>query len=86
MIAIEAMMMNKPVVCYIRDDIWQNIKDECPIFNANPDNLYDTLKWMTENMEDVKAKASKGRDYVSKYHDAGVIAKKYLELFQNNKI
>jgi hypothetical protein len=83
--SIEAMALSKPVICYIRDDIWENIKNDCPIYNANPDNLFEVLENILKNPERLKEAGMLSRLYVEKYHDAKKIASQYYQLFQNLK-
>ena len=83
MLSIESMAMGKPVICYIREDLWIKIKNECPVYNANPDNLFETLKSILQNPEQLLESQKKSRLYVEKYHDAKKIAKQYLEIFEN---
>lgn len=78
--ATEAMAMNKPVVCYMRPDLWEKIKSHCPVINANPDNLEDILENLLKNSDSLKAIGLKSREYVEKYHDAKVIAEQYLKI------
>jgi glycosyltransferase involved in cell wall biosynthesis len=81
-LSTEAMAMGKPVICYIRPDIWEKIKDDCPVINADPDTLEQTLENILKNPEMLKEIGIKSRKYVEKYHDAKVIAKQYLEILQ----
>jgi len=63
--AVEAMALGKPVVCYIRKPKEYLPKDkECPIINADPDNLEDRLKWLIENPQIRAELGKKGRAYV----------------------
>ena len=63
--AVESMALGKPVVCFIRkpeDYLPKNI--ECPIVNANPDNLEKRLIWLIENPDIRVELGKKGRAYV----------------------
>lgn len=82
--AVEAMLLGKPVVCYIRDDIWDEIKDECPIYNANPDNLYDVLESILKNPEQLKERGVMSREYALKYHSPENVASYILSKLENN--
>ena len=81
-LSTEAMAMDKPVICYIRPDIWGKIGSYCPVINANPDNLEAVLENLLKNPESLKDIGIKSREYVEKYHDAKVIAKQYLEILE----
>lgn len=69
--AIEAMTLGKPVLCYLREDLFQYnpIWDECPIINSNPDNLKENLGRLILMSPKERADIGrKGRAYVEKYH------------------
>jgi len=83
MLPLEAMMYEKPVICYLRDDVIKALPGECPIINANPSTIYSVLKTTLENKSSWKEIGKKGRDYVIKYHDAKSIAKQYSDLLLN---
>ncbi len=70
-LAIEAMSLGKPVICYLRDDLkalyrpWK----ECPIINANIDNIKDKILYLMKmSAEDRTRIGQKSLEYVKKYH------------------
>ncbi|HEY3249782.1 MAG TPA: glycosyltransferase [Ignavibacteria bacterium] len=83
LLSVESMAMGKPVISYIREDIWEKIGADCPIYNANPDNLYDVLYKILSNPNQLVKVGKKSREYTEKYHDAKKIAKQYLEIFES---
>jgi glycosyltransferase involved in cell wall biosynthesis len=69
--AIEAMTFCKPVLCYLREDLFQYnpIWKECPIINVNPDSLKEGMKRLVLMSSEQRADiGKKGRAYVEKYH------------------
>lgn len=82
LLSIESMAMGKPVVCYIREDIIRNSPADMPVFNANPDTLYDVLKKILDNPELLNSAGEKSRIYAEKYHDAKLIASNYYSLLK----
>lgn len=68
--AIEAMAYGKPVLCYLRENLFEKnpIWDECPIVNANPDNLKEKIKQLMDNKNKRIELGKKSRHYVEKYH------------------
>lgn len=84
LLSIEAMSLERPVVCYIRDDLWKKIKHECPIYNANPDTLYDILKGILNRPEQLVEVSKNSRRFVEKYHDSGKIAGLYYDIFEKS--
>lgn len=81
--SIEAMALSKPVICYIRSDIWKNIKHDCPIYNASPDNLGKVLENILKNPEQLNEQASLARQYVERYHDSEKIAQYYFQILDS---
>lgn len=80
LLPLEAMMYEKPVICYLRDDVLKSIPPNCPMINANPDTIYNVLKNLLNRRNEWDAIGKKGREYVEKYHNASVIAKSYYDL------
>ncbi|MBN8586568.1 MAG: glycosyltransferase [Ignavibacteria bacterium] len=80
--SIEAMAMYKPVVCYVREDSWDLIADECPIYNASPDTLYDTLYNILSNPSQLIERGIRSRAFVEKFHNAKKTSKKFYALFE----
>ena len=84
-LAVEAMALKKPVVCYIRPDLWENMKDYSPIVNANPDNLEEVLESLINNKNKLVEIGEKSREYVLEYHSPKKIAQKILKIFTEEK-
>lgn len=83
MLPLEAMMFKKPVVCYLRDDVVKALPSDCPIINANPDTIYEVLRWCLMNKDAWVEIGERGRKYVEKYHDAKLIASQYAKILLN---
>jgi glycosyltransferase involved in cell wall biosynthesis len=85
----EAMSMGKPVLCYIMPAVYQNgLPLSCPIVNVTIETLKSELKKLIDNSDLRKELGQKGREYVALYHDADVIAHRFVEIYeeiQNNK-
>lgn len=82
-VSIEAMAMYKPVITYMRDDIWDKVKADCPIINANPDNLFEVLENIIQNPAQLTGISSKSREYVEKFWEEKKVAQDYYSLFEN---
>lgn len=82
LVSVEAMALGKPVICYIREDLKEKYPKELPIFSANPENIYDALKILIEDMKLRHELGEKGRAYVEKYHDAKKISKEFIDLYR----
>lgn len=80
--SLEGMAMGKPVICYIRDDLWATYPPGLPIVNANPNTIYSQLKNLILDGEQRRKIGIQGRQYVEKYHNATDIACQLKELYQ----
>lgn len=81
-LSVEAMALGKPVVCYIRPDLFSKYPEGLPIVSANPDNLFDTLKTLVRNREFRVQRGRMGRKYVEKYHAADKVIKKLVNIYK----
>ncbi|MEW6096969.1 MAG: hypothetical protein AB1567_10690 [bacterium] len=87
MYAIEAMAMGKPVICYLREDLYNLYieeglieKDEIPLINANIFNIKDVLRNILNNPNKILELGKKGRDFVLKHHSLEAIGKHFDEI------
>lgn len=68
--AIEGMALGKPVMCYLREELFPYHPEwaECPIVNTSPDNLKQQLIRLIADSQ-LRQKLGKGGiEYVKKYH------------------
>jgi hypothetical protein len=93
-LALELMFLGKPVLCYIREQdlkfVPKQMRDDLPIINVNPHNLYDVLKeFVTVKQHLLPEIGRKSRLYAEKWHDPRKIAEKmkrdYEEAFYSVK-
>jgi len=84
--AVEAMALEKPVVSYLNEDLFPFVyfADDIPIINANPNNLYDKLKHLIENLDQREILGKKGRKFVELHHNPLIIAKKLIGEYIKN--
>jgi glycosyltransferase involved in cell wall biosynthesis len=82
MAALEAMAFGKPVVCYIKPTIAEKYPNDCPIVNANQDNLSEVLESLLNSGKLRYDIGRKSRSYVEKYHDTTVLANKLLDIYK----
>jgi len=85
-LAIEAMALGKPVICYIRKQEYLLQPEECPIVNANPDNLEEVVRYLVENPEKRCELGRLGRSYVEKYFSIEVFSKRLKKMYQRHRI
>lgn len=82
MVAVEAMAMGKPVLCFIRPDFEARL-DRCPILRCTTDDLADRLTEALSDATDRAALGHAGREYVERVHAAPVIARGLIDLYQS---
>jgi glycosyltransferase involved in cell wall biosynthesis len=84
--AIEAMALGKPVICYIRKQGYLLAPEECPIVNANPDNLKEVIQDLAENPDKRKNVGKQGRAYVEKYFSLESFSARLAGLYRRHGI
>jgi glycosyltransferase involved in cell wall biosynthesis len=86
-VAVEAMALGKPVVCYVREEdlrfIPKRMEEDLPIINANPGNLYHVLDRHINNRKNLSLIGEESRSYVERYHDPIKIAQQMKELYES---
>ncbi|MBZ0202761.1 MAG: glycosyltransferase [Ignavibacteria bacterium] len=80
MLPLEAMMYEKPVICYMREDVAKAQPADNPMINANPATIFEVLKDQLRNPLLWRETGIAGRKYVIKYHNASLIAGQYSDL------
>jgi glycosyltransferase involved in cell wall biosynthesis len=80
--AVEAMAAGKATVTYIRPDLLDKYPAELPLVNANPDTVLDVLRRLIDDPGWRVERANAGRHYVEKYHEAKVVAREMLAVYQ----
>jgi hypothetical protein len=81
LLSVEGMAYGKPVVAYIREDLAAR-EDAPPIHNANPETIYDVLKYLIDHPEVRHRSGVAGREYVKRVHDSNVVIKKIMDVYQ----
>jgi glycosyltransferase involved in cell wall biosynthesis len=79
--AREAMMLGKPVICYLRPEWLRSMRkevpeyvDEIPIISATPDNVYYLLKELIINPKKRREIGERSRAFAVKWHSADAAA------------
>lgn len=82
LLPMEAMAISKPVICYMREELLSKLPYDCPIINANPETIYNVLKFCLGNKDYLKERSRAGREYVKHYHNSKDIAKSLISYFE----
>lgn len=85
LLPMETMAMNKPVICYMREELLSILPNDCPIINANPETIYYVLKFCLENKDYLLERGKAGKEYVERYHNSKDIAKSLISYFDEVK-
>jgi glycosyltransferase involved in cell wall biosynthesis len=83
--AIEAMAIGRPVICTIRKSYFKHIDfgEEIPIIHADPDCIYESIKFLLDNPEKLADIGLKSRQFVEDNHDVKKITKKLITIYNN---
>lgn len=84
--AIEAMALDKPTVCFIRNKLQKRYEEEFegfPIINANIMNIYGVLKELLLNLENTRRIGNLGCDFVKRYHTSEVNIQRLIKIYQS---
>lgn len=80
--AIEAMALGKPVLCYIKPKVLEQLPPDIPIVSANPDNLREKIEALLTDADLRNRLGIQSRAYVEKHHDSRKIAFGLRALYQ----
>jgi len=80
--SLEAMALGKPTVCYITPSVMSELPGECPIVNANQDNLRQVLRGLLEDGQRRHEIGRRSRAYVERYHDAHELAAELVVIYE----
>lgn len=75
--SLEAMALGRPVVCSIRKSYFEHIDygHKIPIIHADPDCIYDSIKYMIENRAKLPELGRISRKFVEDIHDSRKLSK-----------
>ncbi len=84
-LAIEAMALGKPVMCYLREDFMKIYPQwsQCPIINVNIDTLKDKiLEFISFSVKKREELGNKSKEYIEKFHSAEYVGEKLNSIIQ----
>ncbi len=86
--AREAMMLGKPVICFLRPEWLESTRqeipnyiDELPIVNATPQTVEDVLRDLIENKEKRLEIGRRSREFAVKWHSAEAGAFRFDQIY-----
>jgi glycosyltransferase involved in cell wall biosynthesis len=87
MFAIEAMSLEKPVLCFLRNDLIELYEhaglvkeEEIPIINCNIKNVKFKIKELLDNPEKLKEIGKRSREFVLNHHSLDYIGKEFSKI------
>jgi glycosyltransferase involved in cell wall biosynthesis len=85
----EALMLGKPVVCYLRPEWLESMRkeipdfvDELPIVSATPETVHDVLVDLIEQPEKRVAIGRRSREFAVKWHSAGAAGDRFDRIYR----
>jgi glycosyltransferase involved in cell wall biosynthesis len=78
-LTLEAMALGKPVVLYLREELFSNFYDEIPVANANPDTITSVLRKLIGDYEWRMHLSKVGRKAIEDRHDIKKVIHQYIE-------
>lgn len=79
--AVEMMALGKPVICYIRDDLWNYYPPGLPIVSATPNNISEVLCKLIQMRTEWDELGNRGIRYVEQNHDSVAVARLSMKYF-----
>lgn len=80
-LAVEAFALGKPVVAYIRDDLWEEHGDRLPVWNANPLNIKERLRELIGDLTARRRLAAAARSHFDQVHAAAAVASMLADIY-----
>ena len=85
----EALMLGKPVICYMRDEWIDRMRDEIPdyvdelpIVSATPETVHDVLVDLIEHPEKRAEIGRRSREFALRWHSSTVAAQRFDQIFR----
>lgn len=86
----EAMMLGKPVVCYLRPEWLEQMRaeipsyvEELPVVSATPETVHDVLAGLVGDPARREELGRRGREFALKWHSAEVGARRLSTIYAN---
>ncbi|WP_143201426.1 glycosyltransferase [Bradyrhizobium sp. NAS96.2] len=79
--AVEAMASGCPVVCYLHDGVAVADREGCPVIEANPDTIKETLRQLIADRTRLSKLGAAGPDYVRKNYSVEALGRHLADLY-----
>jgi glycosyltransferase involved in cell wall biosynthesis len=80
--AVEAMALGKPVLAYVREDLFDAFTPPIPIATASPATVKDRLRELLTDQDLRLSLAARARPFVEELHDVRKVADRLLALYE----
>jgi glycosyltransferase involved in cell wall biosynthesis len=80
-VSIEGMLMGKPVISFVREDLVDKYPAGMPVFNANPNTIDKVLLRLIRDPDLRHEFGKRGRDYAVQHHDPAKIARQLVTIY-----
>lgn len=84
-LATEAMALGKPVIAYIRDDIWQSSNGGLPIINANPITIESVLAASIGDWDLLQERSRASRSYFLDVHSSNRVCAQLGAIYESTE-
>jgi hypothetical protein len=83
-LSCQAMAAGRVTVSYLHDSVTSVVGEDLPIFNADPDNLRETLLEILAERDAAREQAARGPEFIGEYHDGRRAAKVLSEFLTSS--
>jgi chromosome segregation ATPase len=82
-LTVEALALGKPVIVYVREDLYEAHEPTIPVRNANPDTIKGALRDLITNVELRESLASQARPFVEQVHDVREVVRALRKVYED---
>jgi hypothetical protein len=84
----EAMMLGKPVICYLREEWLEGMRkeipefvEELPIVSATPETVEAVLRDLVSDVDKRRAIGARSRQFALKWHSASAAGRRFDRIY-----